>query len=188
MEFRLFYRGPLKSGTSANRKDKQKLRRYFHDQLKVLWSQPYMKDCRPFIDCNRTFQEGDICLLSSVGSFDFASLISSAKGWYATAELDILFLRTANSGDLVVGGDIDNRLKTLLDSLRVPKVPELPEDDSPSNDEKPFHCLLEDDALITALSIRADRLLVPNGNRDVELILHVKTKVTRKTMGNDVVW
>lgn len=51
-------------------------------------------------------------------------------------------------------GDIDNRLKTLFDALRLPnQTNELVGYDNPAPDENPFFCLLEDDSLITHVSV-----------------------------------
>ncbi len=81
---------------------------------------------------------------------------------------------------------IDNRLKTLLDSLRAPKeLQELPKDDSPKNDEDPYFCLLEDDNLITKLSVVTDRLLEPYENSsEVQLMIPVTIKPTKLTYRN----
>ena len=102
------------------------------------------------------------------------------------AELDILFLRRQEPGAIVTsGGDIDNRMKTLLDALRVPKTAsEIPENDFPAPDETPFCCLLEDDVLVTRLAIDTDRLLEPGDTPEVRLIINVEMKPTRLTWDN----
>jgi hypothetical protein len=75
------------------------------------------------------------------------------------------------------GGDIDNRVKVLFDGLRMPKSAAEIGGFAPEPDEDPFFCLLEDDSLITEVSVTTDRLLIPMvaGDRvnDVLLILHV---------------
>jgi hypothetical protein len=61
------------------------------------------------------------------------------------------------------GGDVDNRIKTLLDALKVPNDPSaLPDGISLTEDEDPLFCLFEDDNLITSLAIKTDRLLEPD--------------------------
>jgi len=100
------------------------------------------------------------------------------------ASLDILMLRREEPGSLILqGGDIDNRIKTLLDSLRVPKgINEIPNGDSPLDGEKPFfYCLLEDDALVTDLTIRTDRLLLPGNDTNVVLVIDVLIRGTGAT-------
>ena len=46
-----------------------------------------------------------------------------------------------------------------------------------TSDEEPFFCLLEDDSLITKLSVTADRLLEPDIDQNEAVIqIHVTTK------------
>ena len=96
------------------------------------------------------------------------------------AELDITMLRPEPPGKVIQSGDIDNRIKTLLDGLRMPKVEqELP------NGEIPFFCLLKDDNLITRISVNTDRLLENNIDpSEVVLLIHVHTKLTRLIYAN----
>jgi hypothetical protein len=127
----------------------------------------------------------EISLISRVGKFRFASLVSAKLS--LVAELSISFLRPQAPGSLIThGGDIDNRLKTLLDALRVPKVHnELPPAAIPGADEDPYFCLLDDDNLVSSLSIRTDQLLEPVATpAEVLLLIHVRTKLTEGTTLN----
>ena len=83
-------------------------------------------------------------------------------------------------------GDIDNRLKTLFDALRAPKnATEIPKGAVPGPDEDPFFCLLEDDALITAVSVETERLLTANqGSTEVHLDIQVLTRPTAVIIAN----
>ncbi len=179
MEFRLLYRGPLVSNGSVV--EKQKLRRLFHPQLRTLWQQPPL-DEQLFLN-----DQSGGSLLEKQGVFTFAPLVSSKLG--LVAELDVLFLRRQRPGNLLHhGGDIDNRMKTLLDSLRVPraKQTEIPADDSPGADEEPFYCLLEDDALVTRLTIATDQLLEPGDPSSSDALVIVR--VTVKETGASLFW
>jgi hypothetical protein len=176
VEFRLSYRGPLVSNGSVE--VKQQLRRYFHPQLRTLWHQPPLDEHRQSL-LNQDGGGASVSLLERQGEFTFATLVSSKLG--LVAELDVLFLRGQRPGDLLRhGGDIDNRMKTLLDSLRVPraKQTEIPAGDSPAADEQPFYCLLEDDALVTRLTITTDQLLEPGDPADVLVIVRITVKDT----------
>jgi len=102
-------------------------------------------------------------------------IVTKAGGY--SCSLRILFLRRDNPGHLIAsGGDIDNRLKVLFDGLRMPdtvgELGALPLE----ADENPFFCLLEDDSLITSVTVTTDRLLIPQdtGERihDVYLVIH----------------
>jgi hypothetical protein len=189
MEFRLTYRGPLKSKSSTTKEQTQKLRRHFHQQLAVLWDSAALVEARKYVDATRSTESGEINLIQSVGAFQFALIASQAHGWNTVAELEIIFLRPSESCELIQhGGDLDNRVKTLLDGLRTPSVNEIPSGDRPASGETPFFCPLQDDALVTDLAIRTDRLLTPATNNEVELIIRTRIRATRKSMGSDMVW
>jgi len=95
--------------------------------------------------------------------------------------IDVLFLRPTRPGGILRSGDIDNRIKTLFDALRLPKnQDELGGFVVPEHDEDPFFCLLEDDALVTHLSVETDALLQPVGStpdvNDARLVITVNLK------------
>jgi hypothetical protein len=189
LEFRLTYRGPLKSRTSATKLDKHRIRQHLRTQLKALWEQEPLSRFQHYIDPNREHRDGNIELLQPVGQYLFAPLVTQAQGWNAVCSVDILFMRPSSPGQLVGhGGDLDNRLKTLFDAMRVPQLSELPDNSTPESGEKPFHCLLQDDALVAKIGVTADRLLAPCSPNDVELILHIAVSSTSRTMGNDPIW
>ena len=92
-------------------------------------------------------------------------------------DLDILFLRQGEPGRLILpGGDIDNRIKTLLDGLRMPNSAN---EIGARRVLRPTYCLLEDDSLITGINVRTDRLLdsKTRGDDAVRLIIGVTVKV-----------
>lgn len=171
MEFTLYYRGTLRANGRA--KDKHELRKHFHKQLSVLWTQKPLKAFS-----KNLLNESYPCnLLRKVGNFSFAPLV--AERIALIAELYISLLRPESPGAIITqSGDIDNRLKTLLDALRMPKSPEeIPQDTAVGINENPFFCLLEDDNLITRISVTTDRLLESNIDpSEVVLTIHVTTK------------
>lgn len=186
MRFRLLYAGPLKANGGPG--DKQAIRRQLHPQLMQLWQQ---KPLSYFAEPNSQHNYLDPSpadpghtLIFPVGPFQFAALVSERIN--LICELQVLFLRREEPGSVVTqGGDIDNRIKTLLDALRFPKnASELPTGDQPGLDEAPFFCLLEDDNLITRLDVVTDRLLTPGPPSDVHLIMHIETRPTVGTWGN----
>jgi hypothetical protein len=103
--------------------------------------------------------------------------------------LDILFLRTDLPSGVISAGDLDNRIKTLIDALRKPhNANELRGNETPAAGEDPFFCLLEDDNLVTSLTVETDMLLDrPNGNANsaiVKLVITVELKPDYVTMLN----
>lgn len=117
--------------------------------------------------------------------FTFAPLISAEM--CAVVELSIVILRPEPPGNLITqGGDIDNRLKTLLDALTMPRhANSLPKACKPAEGEDPYFCLLEDDNLVTSIAVRTEQLLEPPGDASmVDLTVHVATSATTFTHGN----
>lgn len=132
MEFTLYYRGELKANRGA--KDKQSLRRHFHIQLKYLWHQLPLKDMHSFIDPT---PGAGFTIFKQVKDFQFVPLITSKLN--LIAELRITLLKPEPPGSIInQAGDIDNRLKTLFDALKVPEPTALPSDDGPLFSETPF--------------------------------------------------
>ncbi len=175
MEFTLIYRGPLKSRSSPE--EKQNIRRFFHWQFRKLWTLPplshYTKIENDYLD-----ERNPQGFIQKFSGFNFVPLVN--QKFKLVAEIKLILLRPEPPGFIITnGGDIDNRLKTLFDALKMPKdINELPKNDRPRPDENPFFCLLEDDKLITKVSIETDTLLEPGIEPpNVELLIHVKTKV-----------
>jgi hypothetical protein len=104
--------------------------------------------------------------------------------------LNILFLRRDIPGSVINVGDLDNRIKTLVDTLRRPmSIQELRGNEQPAAGEDPFFCLLEDDKLVTHLAIETDTLLDPpigtaEEGREVKLVITVELKPNDVTMFN----
>ena len=121
-----------------------------------------------------------------MGAFVFVPLVAAEMN--VVAELSLTLLRPESPGQLITqGGDIDNRIKTLFDALAMPRHQNsLPIGASPSADQQPyFYCLLEDDNLVTAISVRTEQMLEPTGDDSiVDLTIGVQTRTTRVTMGN----
>jgi hypothetical protein len=72
--------------------------------------------------------------------------------------LKILFLRKEGPGRVYQGGDLDGRIKTLLDALTMPQHKEQVLDKT-STQLDPIYCLLEDDSLVSGLDVQSERLL-----------------------------
>lgn len=203
LEFRLTYEGPLKAASSGNRRVKEKhaIRKQLHKQLAELWHKhPALVG---MMVGENLADEGQVELqnmlirfglvIGEIGvpevetfarqfdrcGFRFVPLVNRTLN--LICGLNILFLRRDNPGDLILpGGDIDNRIKTLLDALRIPdNCDEV--DGTPDSTEMPyFFCLLENDSLITALNVTTDRLLTPpkpdQQENDVFLVIQVHLK------------
>jgi hypothetical protein len=192
---------------------KQNIRKAFHGQLKRLWeTSKFLKEAR--VTKNELqVRPSQITGALGVGYTGVMPRQGKPLAEYIAAEsprlydyrfvplvreefsllcnLDILFLRRDHPlGVLNLAGDLDNRIKTLIDGLRIPKSgQELAGNEKPAEGEDPFFCLLEDDDLVTGLTVQADMLLDPpikddGGNARVKLVISVELKPDDVTMFN----
>lgn len=188
MRFRLLYEGELRArngeprGTQRDRlaNHKQDIRKQLHPQLRELWrthgflstAEVWPEDYR----LSRSAFEGTwvfepdrntrlpladvVAKLHETMGYRFVPLVR--REWNLHCKLHILFLRRDPPGEVMRAGDLDNRLKTLIDGLRLPHSEnELGDYAVPAEGEEPFFCLLEDDDLITDVSVESERLLIP---------------------------
>lgn len=184
MEFTLLYKGDLRA--NGGPKDKQMLRRAFHPQMQRLWQLQPLESNKAYVAYPPLTSVGaaptPLSLLQQVGGFTFAPLISDRL--CLAAQINITLLRPERPGRVVREmGDTDNRLKTLFDALCVPPHEnQIPPKDIPGPDESPLYCLLQDDSLITKISVDTQRLLTMDDSirtTHVVLLIHVKTQVTK---------
>ena len=182
MKFTLNYRGDLRassSGGSSRLNDKWHIRRQIHPQLKELWQNHHVlkrihmetivpEDGESFLQTythhSANEKPGDwsgdtVNLIDPIDVAEKSFIPLVRESMSLVCDLDILFLRKGEPGQLVSqGGDIDNRIKTLLDGLR------MPENATEIGNRlvyRPMYCLLENDSLITGLNVRTDQLLDP---------------------------
>ena len=180
MEFLLTYEGRLLStgnptgpaATSKNTEHVHTIRKVFHKQLRAFWGlNKVLMDVKedPFFE------------IFTNDGFKWRPIATSRNK--ILCSLDILMLRPGDPGN--VRFDIDNRLKTVFDALRLAGQPqELLKKDAtsqtPDGDENPFYVLLQDDSLITHLSVTTGTLLEPVGNtpfdQSVRLTIAVKLR------------
>jgi hypothetical protein len=193
MELFLTYRGPLPSaqGKGNGRKNAQlAMRRDFHHQLLGVWQQWPFLQSSSFGHFERLPEksaqsDAQTFYKAPVGRFFFVPLVVTGSTLKLVARLTIKLLSRDEPGSIVHQGDLDNRLKILFDALTVPQANQLPEDAAPAQDEIPLLCLLEDDKLITALSVTTGTLLRPplseEEKNDVELDISVDVKTSEKS-------
>lgn len=180
MEFTLFYQGELRSNGDAHHK--QQIREALHPQLKRLWTLDPLSVSQGYIAYPPSGSPSEISLIEMLNGFAFAPLISDKLA--LAAQVTITMLRPEKPGQLIQQcGDIDNRLKTLFDALSVPPhIEQLPKAYSPTADQVPLFCLLQDDRLISSVAVHTERLLTIDEGQSrnrVVLLIHVKTRVTR---------
>ena len=118
-----------------------------------------------------------------INGFTFLPL--ARKGLFLRCSLDVLFLRREKPGRVFMRGDIDNRLKTLFDALRMPFPAQEIGQETPGQDENPFYVLLEEDDMVADVSVTTDRLLdFPSEHQYTSeyavLVINVKLQATQR--------
>jgi hypothetical protein len=194
VDFVLLYRGPLAS--SGSTKEKHQIRSAIHPQLKTLCSQePEFEKAQSDelpegllkgrkVEVPRPLEA--LFFVVQLGGFRFVPLIN--RPHQLACSIDVIFLRREKPGAIVQGGDLDNRLKTLFDALRMPHDESELSGVAPGSTNERIYCLLEDDSLITRVSVSTHQLLeplFPDGTQtDVELLMHVVVQSTYPMWGN----
>jgi len=205
MKFHLVYSGRLSSGARPRPDEARDIRHQLSPQLKRLWethhalkvlqSSAWVRgpDCKiaylspvptPFdtlveVSDEELTKDGfvNLCRTLEVATKPYIPLVRNSLD--LNCSLEILFLRKGDPGALVTqDGDIDNRMKVLLDALKMPSaenVTKYPQQESPT------YCLMESDSLIQGLSIKTDRLLSPKteDDREVHLVIQATVHVLR---------
>jgi hypothetical protein len=181
LKFTLYYRGPIGSNKLEH---KHAIRRVFHEQLKELWEQhrglAFLSDPS---HRHRHKKEPQISSNNLYGSaYNWLYLIGEAHG--ISCSLDITFLRRGSPGRIIRhGGDLDNKLKTLIDALKVPTHMEEHPKTPAKDDENPYFCVMQDDQYIDSIKIKSGRLLAPSASSpedrpdDVIVLIEVATAV-----------
>jgi hypothetical protein len=210
MKFTLTYDGELPSTGNSSRKVEKKweVKKHFDPQLRELWAvHPALREMQYrstwpksggwFVEGHhsvdtkdrkrqvKTEDDIDLLELATCEGRTFLPLVRSSL--LLTCGLKILFLRKETPGKIYQGGDIDNRIKTLLDALSVPKYKEsvVVSDQTVSD---PIYCLLEDDSLISSLSVDTQTLLTGQDANvsQVRLIIEVDVKVSQSRAYNSL--
>ena len=181
MEFCLHYEGKLKSSDTAA--GKHRIRTSLHRQLKSIcadsrFSTVFAKD----LEDRRDLDDAPLFIEHSGKRYWF--LIS--EHLKTVVDLDISLMLPHEVGAIVKnGGDIDNRIKTLFDALRVPSVAsEIPRSDDFDYSDGGMYCLLQDDKLINKISIQSFQDFDPISPDSVRCIIKVTTKITAALWGN----
>ena len=206
MKFTLTYDGSLPpSANKPKNREKWAIRQTFHPQLKDLWSNHpalrIVEDNRHFPRTGGTVlvqahhqQPGPVGTVPIVnvpgiappGIIDLCESINKHGAWFRPlvreshalhCGLKILFLRQEPPGRVYQGGDIDGRIKTLIDALTMPQHGEQVLGTTSRRD--PVYCLLEEDSLVSGLQVESERLLTDKTNPAdfVRLIIEVHVRV-----------
>jgi len=197
VEFRLLYEGELLPSAGSNKRahEKHLIRKSFHPQLRRLWkinqnlARLAEKEYLSGISIDRIHDElpneGDVRDrgVAAIGrrwaraGFNIVPLVTADMA--LRCSIHITLLRPEEARLIFRSGDIDGQLKTLFDALRMPNSTAETCNIRPEEDENPLFCLLEDDRLVSEVTVTTDvMLLLPNTREvkanDAHAIIHVK--------------
>jgi hypothetical protein len=98
--------------------------------------------------------------------------------------LKVVFLRKEPPGKIYQGGDVDGRIKTLVDALTMPR--HIEQVLAKNKSSEPVFCLLEDDSLVSGFEVESERLLGDQSNSTdyVRLTIEVDVRVRQATIYN----
>lgn len=181
MEFCLHYSGRLRSQDRAA--GKHKIRQELHEQICAL------AKCDAFAgllldDLQGKRKPGERAMYTEHAGKRYWFLIP--EHLKIAVDINITILVPHDVGVVVHnGGDIDNRVKTLFDSLRVPAAPsEIPASDDFDYSKGGMYCLLQDDKLINRVSIQTYRDYAPHSRDSVRCQIEIKTRITSAVWAN----
>lgn len=164
VEFYIEYEGPVPSQNKGNKLiGTHQIRQCFHPQLAKLWenrlgpiANPPLRDDPAWYEQARKYLDetsGKVTpeRVRKRSKFRFLPIVSSLEN--LVCSLDITLYRREEPGSIIVGGDLDNRIKVVFDAMSTAQHADQLTNISPKHGEHPFFCLLQDDSLITAYKI-----------------------------------
>jgi hypothetical protein len=209
MKFRLVYHGPIRPHNRGMDllSHKHVIRAVFHRQLCEFWkkndafcnstlsvkqfrSLPNMgfnmaEETKPLIELVRTEYSANC---RGANGYEWVPLI--LKNYAVSCELDILLLFRGMKPGPLDNGDVDNRVKTVVDALRQPDPQTVQHLRPPRVNESPFFVLLQDDSIVSRLTVETDTLYSPRTScsgktdKDDRLAHAVITVTIRPFTGN----
>ena len=174
VDLNLKYSGVFKSAQSKRRANhKHLLRMHFSKQLAVHWKQhetlsqydpkalQYAEKGKNWFDVERPVGDRGLFWKHHIRAYNVIPLVTHIHLMHCHLAIRMHCPR-GHGSILYEGGDIDNRLKVLLDALSMPQdesqIPSSVASADPDASE-PLFCLLESDELVTKLSVEMFPLL-----------------------------
>ena len=184
MKFKLLYYGDILTNPKKRAQHITDIRMQFHPQLKKLVTFQPWDNLTKFMMPDATKSP---IITRHIGGIDWNPIIT--PNLKMIAELDILLMHPEIIG--VPLSDIDNRVKTILDGLRCPQNEHEIGENTP-RDIGPIYTLLDDDHLITRISVNTSHLLdenlfsskIPKTPDSVFMMIDVNVRVGEGTLEN----
>ncbi len=188
MKFKLLYFGDLKVNPKKRSQHIAEIRMKFHQQLKELLKVSPWHHLTEYMGPNA---KKTPVITRHYNGIDFNPIITPALNLIAELEVQMFHPEIIGQSR----ADIDNRMKTLLDALRAPQTEHEVGENTPKN-IGPIYCLLDDDHLVTKLTVNTSHFLNPKmfscgkelTDADLEnfifLLIDVNIRVSEGTIEN----
>ena len=184
MKFKLLYFGDILINPKKRAQHIADIRMQFHPQLKKLVEHSPWNNLTQYMVPNPTKSP---ITTRHVGGIDWNPTIT--PNLKLIAELDIQMMHPEIVG--VPRSDIDNRVKTIMDGLRCPQNEHEIGANTPNN-IGPIYTLLDDDHLITKLSVNTSHLLdtaifsehIQQSPDSIFMLIDVNVRVAEGTLEN----
>jgi|HubBroStandDraft_1064217.scaffolds.fasta_scaffold53452_2 hypothetical protein len=204
MRFRMLFSGEIKAHKELDIKPPHKhaIRTYLSPQLERLWQtkeglRRYASVTGAKARAARREQDsvgGVYCEENRLAGLEYLADFNKKQStrfiplivpaFCLRCRIDVLLLRPEDTPNHILqSGDLDNRVKTLFDGMRIPN------DDALVDDGGTHFVLLQDDSLISELSVVGDNLLtLPGkprvGTSDAFAVIDVQLETTEKAEGH----
>lgn len=184
MKFKLLYVGDILTNPKKRAQHIADIRMQFHPQLKKLIKFSPWNNLAKYMVPDPTKSP---IITRHIGGIDWNPIIT--PNLKMIAELDILLMHPEIVG--IPHSDIDNRVKTILDGLRCPQNEHEIGQNTP-RDIGPIYTLLDDDHLVTKLTVNTSHLLAEEmmkqcsaGTPDsVFMLIDVNVRLTEGNLEN----
>lgn len=184
MKFKLLYFGNIFTNPKKRAQHIADIRMQFHPQLKKLLEHSPWDKLTQYMQPDPTKEPSTT---KHVGGIDWNPIITPKLNLLAEIEIQLLHPEIVG----VARSDIDNRVKTILDGLRCPQNEHEVGENTPKN-IGPIYTLLDDDHLVTKLSVNTSHLLseeifAKNKNMtsdEIFMMIDVNVRVEEGTLEN----
>jgi Holliday junction resolvase RusA-like endonuclease len=174
LKFTLTYRGSLRASQNLHPGSdgpvrhwplKHRMRLQFHEQLRTVWKTRQFLVDNQVGPQSKSYHIERLAIANTIPPWNFVPLITEDLSLRTKIEVTVLRVDHPHLNLWSESaGDVDNRVKTIIDALRMPRGYDGYDQLEPGPDENPMFVLVQDDQLFDAVYAETDHLLrVPKG-------------------------
>ncbi|RWA71387.1 hypothetical protein [Mesorhizobium sp.] len=178
MDIYLTYRGQIPSKTSSL-DAVWSMRKSFHSQLQKLWGKEPFAILKKWEDSN--FAAGAPNFLRQIGDQIFVPFYSEVVGVGVKLEIKLLTGLPLQQA-VISSGDLDNRVKRIIDALRAPtQKGELTKNLEPGSR---WYCVMDDDSSVKEVTASLAPYLDSSDPSESFVFVRVRTSPSAVTLAN----